>query len=1114
MSSKEKSKEIIKHRLESIEAYLESFTEGPDKALKLLEDKNDPESIRRRLMLLLDIKREAEAAISIKNIEPHKKWCELGIFALVLSNELTKAKKIINWAKKQQDTLIIQRCRIAFAEAQLERIFKKHKGRDFVTSLHLNSEEKDWLKECIETINPTILQIIANSRITNNLELRAVEIAFMANSLLENKKIIQQLIEPSLNYHPIPIVLGETILNNQIYVGPEIPDRIRKEHPDSIRAKIIAAFIENEIHNKPEDAFNALLNITEDVKTDNDQREFCKALYQIAQSLGREERKKAEQIATKFLEKKDSFIKLIKADNILREGNTDRAISILETVADKKDTNWLQLYANSLLQKGENELALEYLLEAIEILPHPEILKKSAAVAYDNNKLEISKTILEKLLLVEPDNISTHLNIANIYILLKDFPNAAKHFRILAKLDPEEQSHIFNLANCIVHSGEINEAIEIYDGLCNQKNPPLQAILSRSQLLVTANKVRNAFESLINFRNTFWDKPEFVCSFMSLSYAAGEERYANEALLQIQKLQKEGKAKDILQAVSIDELKEHVQHWRKQSEFAYNNIIKGILPWLMVDELTRRVSYIGWLVRTQPLAWFNDDPVIRATYSIYSTNGFHVRKDDGDKPILKKLCCPPNRSDVVIDLSALITLHRLDLLEKSTQYFTKIFVPSIYLTHMIEEKSKLVPHQLSLKTATEQIKTAIDSDKIKVLKDIGSPNKRPMPYINEHTITKNEEEHYYRIKDLLSVLHDFGEISDIKRQEIASIAHKPKGADGEKHPYLNIGQSILIDVLTLTTLCNVDALETILNNFDVYISAKDKDLVISDMATIINQELVQNWHSELWKIIRDTEQFVHTAIPIEQTSDNQKEKLDSDVSIAAAILAQKTKMPLLADDRVCQVIVLNDRLNDPYAAFSTDHLLIALEEVGIIDEDVLSEAFMKLMRWRYRFIIPNSKIIKTIADKFKEHPPGKELREVALYLHDCMRDPGLFSGLEKSDPPQPMASKLFIDWTSVVANFVMDIWSDESYPNEKAELLTEWSLNELLPSPPKTLGLIGLNIAKLCPNAIITTAMLRAGQMQNSSRANQSLLSIAKGLGLDEKGYLKVITENINDFRV
>jgi hypothetical protein len=209
MSSKEKSRENIKHRLESIEAYLESFTAGPEKALMLLEDKDDPESIRRRLMLLLDTKREAEAAISIKNIEPHKKWCELGIFALVLNDESMEAKKIINWAKKQQDPLIIQRCRIAFAEAQFERIFKKHKDRDFITSFHLKSEEINWLKKCLETINPTILQIIANSKITNNLELRTVEIAFMANSLLENKKIIKQLIEPSLNYHPIPLALGD-----------------------------------------------------------------------------------------------------------------------------------------------------------------------------------------------------------------------------------------------------------------------------------------------------------------------------------------------------------------------------------------------------------------------------------------------------------------------------------------------------------------------------------------------------------------------------------------------------------------------------------------------------------------------------------------------------------------------------------------------------------------------------------------------------------------------------------------------------------------------------------------------------------------------------------------
>ena len=59
-------------------------------------------------------------------------------------------------------------------------------------------------------------------------------------------------------------------------------------------------------------------------------------------------------------------------------------------------------------------------------------------------------------------------------------------------------------------------------------------------------------------------------------------------------------------------------------------------------------------------------------YSIYSTNGFRAAKRRADLTVLAPIECPQKDENVVIDISALITLHQLGLLDKSFEYFKAI----------------------------------------------------------------------------------------------------------------------------------------------------------------------------------------------------------------------------------------------------------------------------------------------------------------------------------------------------------------------------------------------------------------------------------------------------------
>ena len=139
------------------------------------------------------------------------------------------------------------------------------------------------------------------------------------------------------------------------------------------------------------------------------------------------------------------------------------------------------------------------------------------------------------------------------------------------------------------------------------------------------------------------------------------------------------------------------------------------------------------------------------------------------------------------------------------------------------------------------------------------------------------------------------------------------------------------------------------------------------------------------------------------------------------------------------------------AAFGTDAFLVALLENGLCSPDDVAGHFVRLMRWRYRFLLPPADILVRLAIAHSTKPPGAPLAEVARYIHDCMRDPGLFAGPEPTDPPMPLAARLGNAWARVITEFVMQLWLEESVTAEVATAFSTWAFDEALPGPSSNL---------------------------------------------------------------
>jgi len=169
---------------------------------------------------------------------------------------------------------------------------------------------------------------------------------------------------------------------------------------------------------------------------------------------------------------------------------------------------------------------------------------------------------------------------------------------------------------------------------------------------------------------------------------------------------------------------------------------------------------------------------------------------------------------------------------------------------------------------------------------------------------------------------------------------------------------------------------------------------------------------------------------------------------------------------------------------------------------------LDLVRWRYRFVLPSPGILRTLAAHYRGNPPGRPLQEVAEYVHDCMRDTGLFGGPENTDLKDSMAMRLFLTWMNLVSEFLMQVWEDDDFSEDTSEQLTEWAVRELLPSPPRVVhGSVKVRAGSMTARLLLSYAVIHA------EASTDALQAMQKALRLSNDEYERIMTELLNDSR-
>jgi hypothetical protein len=438
----------------------------------------------------------------------------------------------------------------------------------------------------------------------------------------------------------------------------------------------------------------------------------------------------------------------------------------------------------------------------------------------------------------------------------------------------------------------------------------------------------------------------------------------------------------------------------------------------------------------------------------------------------------------------------------AADYFGEIMVPKGYLPTVLEDSRKMVLHQRSRQQGAERITKKIESGAITVLEKQTILNAN-MAIADEHGESRKQ---CYRLIDLIQPVHDAGVMSDAAFGQISKVCAKKSGVD-EAHSELVRFQDVLVDLSTLETLTLFGLLDAITRYYKVHITEEARTEIRQRLEANRYQEETRKWHLELWNRIREDSRFHFVSYNVPQ----EMRKKDADpkdyVAFLGNLIAQETEVPLLADDRVCQALALNERPEATHAAFGTDALISALMTTGKLNASKAAESIQRLMQWRYRFILPTADILKVLAGQYHTNPPGQALQEIAEYVHDCMRDTGLFGGPEKTEIGESMAMRLYLSWTSVISKFLIIVWDDESFSEKSARRLTEWCVQELLPSPPRALqGNLKVRISTQTAQYLLSHALINSNMIPKE-RMGDAMKALKDALKLSDDEYLRVVTE-------
>ena len=1084
-------------RLVYLDARLVWLEGDSEAALAALEGHEDASCRSLSVSVLLTESRDAEAGELARTVPLDDRWCDRLVAAFTGAGLTDEADRVEAWARARPDPVVHQRCLVARVRATVQKQFADRENSRLLLA-PLSESDTRVLRELLDDLDPVITPVTARGRLAGGVETQALELTLVIYRLLGLADRWQPVGTLLGLAEPVSLEYARAVCRGDLNDPGTLAARLRADYPRSLFAGHVAAVVDvkngvtfAEIAWRVEELLPLAL------RADQAEQLAGLVLERALPEQGTGAVQQAADLAARLLPPEHTLRRAAAHELLRRSGEDAEADALLAAAMDEADPVWLQIAAGREYMRGDHRAALEHLLKAARILGRSETCWHALTLAHQLGEVAAVREMVDLLLRITPDDVRVHRNHADLEFNAGNYKEAVAALQQVERIAPGVIGDAVFLARAAGLAGRNDEAVRVLDRACAGHPTASEPFQLRAILLDSLGKPAVAFESLHAVRERFWEDMGFLGTYHTLAYKVDRDEAGNLALTRIQELQN-GDANGPLRFSTLDDLRGFIRARREQHEQLNRAVLNGRLPWSVVGRVLGRESYIDWVVRTQDTL-VPDGPAARAEYAVYATNGVSVRTDDGGRLELVSVTAPPRGRAVVADLSALLTLHRLGLLEQALAYFGRVVLPAGFMARFLEDHRSLQPHQLSEVEARRAILTAVDQGR---LKSTPVDGQSPLPILDEHHL--DEQPADYHLIDAADWLRSIGRLTPAEYARAVLVCHRP-AADPAAFRTAT-ARGVRVGVSTLTTAHKVALFGKLISTMKLFIGQREVEELRRDLIGVQTRSEVRGWSIELHSTLTNDTR-VETAEPTRPAPHEPDDDRESDPSLDALLLADQRRLPLLADDRCLQNSALLARGGEPGSAFGTDCVVQALAAEGVITSEQHATAWLQLARWRYRFLTPTPGVLLELAARHAEFPPGDDLRQVCRYLHDCLLDHGLHCGMEPTTPPISVGWWYFQTAARAIGRFLMRVWHDPRFDDRAATALTHWCAGEFLPPAPRNLGHAGhAATSQFAGQFVLFGAVSDESFFRDAERSGATLGVMADAFGVSADDYEAVMT--------
>ncbi|MGA2824293.1 MAG: hypothetical protein ABSE72_12305, partial [Bacteroidales bacterium] len=382
-------------------------------------------------------------------------------------------------------------------------------------------------------------------------------------------------------------------------------------------------------------------------------------------------------------------------------------------------------------------------------------------------------------------------------------------------------------------------------------------------------------------------------------------------------------------------------------------------------------------------------------------------------------------------------------------------------------------------------------------------------YVKEEELKEYSEITIYRLAQVIEWLYTKGRLSAKEYNDLKKISgSEPVLKEDAFLREFDNTTRVIVNEVTLEVMETHGLIEKLINRgIKIVLEKATANFVRRAVLELDFGKKVEELHAALAETIKRANRFREGRPSIDVKHKIKFRKPYDEASIASLILAEEKDLCLLTDDRWTQMVRTRKLSN---RQFGTDALLTDLYEKDIISLEKYAECFLDLCKWRYRFLIPDVRVLVYFANSYKDNPPGEPLTTIADYGRKTMQDLGLFMGPEATDPPIPLGIKMQIMWTNKWIEFLAAIWQEEDFSVEKKERLTRWVYVQALPGPPPNVPAgVFSHLSLINEKSIISHIFLCTTGANNPLKLNGLLEQTYNILGYDEDQQISVLRSHL-----